>query len=221
VAVLGVVVWWLMQGTSTKDAKMAETSKSIVADQPKVLSPAPRVEQPLTPPVAPKAKTAEPDPVVATPKPADPRAKLDTAIAEYLRAWESEDYYTFYLEQIPPDEVPAGKTMEELAREAADKVVKSFQLEPQFMMDVRAMELAAYHSIQGQTPILSDDGNTATYESHAVTRLDSFSVKITLLKKNGLWYLDGMSNEADAENDPDVDNGVDANVTPDSNPGVH
>ena len=111
----------------------------------------------------------------------DPRANLDTAILEAIHVLESNDMATLFKEFSLPHavkELPPGMTIEHLIQEK--------QLDPHAPQQMATM-LVALQSIQGQTPAVSDDGNTATYEALLA---DGSKKPVILKKQDGLWYLD-------------------------------
>jgi len=115
---------------------------------------------------------------------AEPRANLDTTIAEATRLLEAKDFVTLLKEFAPPeamDHLPQGMTLDQMAQ--------MMQADPRADVEMQNM-LDALRSSQSQTPTMSDNDNTATYEA----TLPDGSTKSVVLKKadTGLWYIEDM-----------------------------
>jgi len=182
-----VAIWVFTQPKEPVAEKSADAPATAKSDAPKpaapVISATPaQVEKPTLPPV--QSSASQPAAVEASATPAEPRANLDTAIAEAARLLEARDFVTLFKEFAPPeaaDHLPQGMTIEQLAQMA--------QADPGAQAGMQ-QSLDALRSIQGQTPTMGDNDNTATYQAN----LPDGSTKKVILKKadTGLWYIEDM-----------------------------
>ncbi len=112
---------------------------------------------------------------------ADPRTDLKTAIQEIMRLTAAEDYDGMTKEFVSAESVaslPPGVTIESLTQFCRQVYGKPEQ---------RAVLLTAMQAMQDQAPVLDDDGKRATF----TTKLPNGAIySMSLLKENGLWYLD-------------------------------
>jgi hypothetical protein len=105
---------------------------------------------------------------------------LDTAQTEAIRLIESNDIVGYFKEFAPPDFLatfPPGTTFEQIAEELPH--------DPKLSGEMQNL-LGQLYSIQGQTPIMSADGDTATYNA---TMADGRHTHLGFKKANGLWYI--------------------------------
>jgi len=188
VAFIAVVaaIWLFTQPKEPATEKTAVTEAPANNEAPKPAAPIPASLAKVVPPIAAPAQPSAPQPAaaIATTPAEEPRANLETAIAEAARLIEANDIVTLFKEFAPPDEMahlPPGMSI--------DQIAQMMQTEPG--MDQRMQKsLDALHAIQGQTPIMSDSDNTASYEA---TMPDGTTKKVVMKKGDtGLWYIEDM-----------------------------
>ncbi len=177
VAMLAVCIWWLMKRAVASQEKNAQLPPPIKADAPMPVAKAAQVELPKLPPVAAKSDPISGADALAD---ADPRTNPNTATAEAIRLIEINDMVGYVKAVFPPKYLamlPRGDTVELLAQE----------MESPKYRDAMLKNLAALKSIQDQPPILTDDDNTATFETHMD---DPLRTEVVLKKVHGLWYIE-------------------------------
>jgi len=172
-----VGIWWLLKPTAASEEKTAQAPTPAKADAPKPVAQIAQVELPKLPPVAAKG---DPTSDAAALTDTDPRTNPNTATADAIRLIETNDMVG-YLKAVFPSKylamLPRGDTVERLAQEMENPKYK----------EAIQKNLAALKSIQDQPPILTDDGNTATFETHMD---DPLRTEVVLKKVNGLWYIE-------------------------------
>jgi hypothetical protein len=139
---------------------------------------------PNIPPTEPTAITDTPPPA-ATP---DARANLSTAVAEAIRLLDAKDYASLIEEFASPEDLKdllKGITLEDFA--------KSMQQDPDVAKTMAGL-LDNLHAVQGQQPVFTDDGNTATY---LAIKSDGTNQHIVFKREEGLWYLNDDGADAD------------------------
>ena len=112
------------------------------------------------------------------PSSADPRTNLDTAITHAVLLSQSNDLEGFIRNvYLPPNltrHSPPG---------LIDELVQPMLQDPEFMQ-VLKIEMDSFKAIQGQMPIMSDNGNAATYKVN--------NMPFVLKKQDGLWGIGGV-----------------------------
>jgi len=179
VAIAGAGIWWFMRPMATATGKPVAAPTSVNATAPKLVAQVAQVESPKLPPVTPSAETTEAALNVDAPIVTDPRTNLDTAITEYIRVLETNDMVGFWRDFYTPN------TLKQLPPGAVEVIAQRTQQNTQMMQGFGRI-LSVLRSTQGQTPTMSADGNTATYDTSTA---DAGEVRIILKKEGGLWYL--------------------------------
>jgi hypothetical protein len=107
----------------------------------------------------------------------DPRAKVETAVAEAVRLIEAKEYATLLKKFVPPDEykrVTENVSIDEFAKKFGESKAPRM--------------LKALKAAQGVKPTMNDDGSKATIEfKEPVEGKD----KIEFIKIDKLWYIKG------------------------------
>jgi len=177
-----VGIWWLLKPTVANQEKFAQTPLPAKIEVTKMAAQADQVEPPKLPPAP--AKSAITNPTAdAVPIPADPRAKIDTAIAEEIRLWQKNDIAGYWEEFMLPSTLKKieanGKTLAQIAQEYQQSVDQYPQ-----SLAVKTLVLEVLQATQGQTPNTSEDGNTAVFN----TVVNGGKYTVIMEKENGFWY---------------------------------
>lgn len=106
---------------------------------------------------------------------ADPREKLDGAIAESIRLLEAKDYVTFLNKFAPPDKLKAN-----LGNGSIEDLAKVFGARKA----VRALKVLK--EIKEKKPTMSDDGMTAKY---ALEEAVDDNKEVVFEKVGKFWYI--------------------------------
>jgi len=177
VAVIAIVA--TKQG-SPENPKTIATAPTPAATTVKAPAIANAVAAPVIPPSAPISTVPATTTAVIT-APVDPRTSVDTAIAEAIRALENTDMVAFFKEVAPPDQLAR------LSPGQLETIAEANMQNPGAKRGMAAA-LAALKSVQGQQPILSDNGDTATFET-TIPSSDGSMYQVVLKRQSGLWYL--------------------------------
>ncbi len=175
IAVICLGVLWLTHSTATAPGKTAQTPAPTRADANKQTILIHQLAKPLSPPVRSEPETAAPTQAKNTPPDTDPRADPDAALAEGIRLVESKDYLTFLKDYRPPERFnpPGSPTVEEQA--------KALQDDPSELAETQK-SLARMLAVQGTMPVMSHNGDTATY-----TAPDG--LQIVMMRIDGHWIF--------------------------------
>lgn len=111
--------------------------------------------------------------------PADPRAQLNTAIAEAIRVASAGDYATLYREFVPPQMQASHPELTPEKYAALLKEAEAKQAMDEFVSRLR--------SLQGQKPELDAEGTRAIF---TLTPPVSGPPTLVFVKVNGLWYFE-------------------------------
>ena len=179
VALAAVCIWWLMKSPSASEDKAAQLPSPIKADAIAPVMRTAQVELPKLPPVAAKSDSSLGSDTLSD---TDPRAELNTAIAGAISLIENNDMADYLKETIPPTmlaKMLRGRSVEPLAQE----------MEKSKYRDAWLKNLTALKTTQSQNPILTDGGNTATFETHLD---DPVRTEVVFKKVNGIWYVDHL-----------------------------
>jgi hypothetical protein len=176
VAIAGAGIWWFMRPMAIVPEKAVAAPTPVEGNAPKLVTQVAQVELPKLPPAIPSAETA---PIMDAPIVADPRTNLDTAIGEYIHVLETNNMVGFWKDYYTPS------TLKQLPPGAVEGIAQRTQQDTNMMQGLGRI-LSALRSTQGQTPTMSADGNTATYDTSTA---DAGNVQIVFKKKDGLWYF--------------------------------
>jgi RNA polymerase sigma factor (sigma-70 family) len=141
---------------------------------PKLGTQTAQVEKPSALAVPPKPETTESVHAADVQIDANSRASVQATLSEANRLIQSDDIAAFIREfMLPPDakDAPPG---------AVNEVVQATEQDPEALQGAKIL-MTDLNSIQGQTPIMSDNGNTATYKIN--------NMPFTLKKQDGVWYI--------------------------------
>jgi hypothetical protein len=183
VVIVALGIWWFTQPTASSTQKTAQVPSPAKTNTPNIVAQVNQVEPPKLPPATPKAEAADSASEDAVPTPADPRTKIDTAIAEEIRLWQKNDIAGYWEEFMLPSTLKKieanGKTLEQVAQGYQQSVDQA----PHSIAD-KALVLGIFQATQGQTPNISEDGNTAVFNIVA----NGGKWRVIMEKENGLWY---------------------------------
>ncbi len=203
--VLGVIVlvvlaaasaYWMVHPPALAPAMVAAQPVSAPASTPPPPEvKAPRVAQPTAAPVPVEPSSSAPPaqplaaaaPVAPAMTSAEARVNVDTAVADAARLLETNDLVTLFQQYMPPDELnrlPPGLTPEQIAQQFAQRMAQNPKMAEQLAISATALKAA-----QGMTPVMSDNDNTATYNTLAA---DGTTHMVVLKKQAGLWYIQDM-----------------------------
>ncbi len=193
VVILGTCLWWFWRPRSvtsklkTEIPTLANTNvappfngeipQSNLGDSPVALPPAPlaTTSPSANPPVsAPSLELND-----------DPRANLETAMAEANRLYGNDDIVAFWEKFTSPDMVreiqaQGGRTIEEYAQMMRAEIDR----DPNKLRRIASV-VDILNSTQGQSPALSSDGSTAVYNTVA----EGQKWQITMKKQDNRWYF--------------------------------
>jgi len=176
VVLAAVFVWWLLKPPAVSAENPAQLQTPIKANAPTQVA---QVELPKLPPATAKNdSTSSSDALTET----NPRTKPNTAITDAIRLVEDKDMVGFVKAVFPPNilaKLPPADSIERLGQDMGSPRIR----------DALLKDLAALKAIQDQTPILTDDGKTATFETHLD---DPLRTEVILKKVDGLWYIENF-----------------------------
>ena len=126
--------------------------------------------------------------------PADPQpqADLNAMLSQSIGLLQRHDMVGLFKTLTPPDQLEA--MMRQMKVSTPDDLVQAIRANTQDL-DKRANDLLeSMEQIQGQTPVMSSDGNQATYQinvpaGYQVASPVGGTGSLTFVKVDGNWYL--------------------------------
>jgi len=189
--IAGGLGWYFSQPEEKPPAKAAKAPAKAEATKPEVViipSPPTRSTQVVAPVVAATKPSVTPEPA-ATPAPADlrdpqPQSDLNSVFTQSIRLIQAGDMVGIIKTLMPPDEM---KSMMQSTGASSPEDVVSLLRQRMPGIDAKMESLLqAMQQVQGQSPDISADGNSATYKIEPPVDNQN---DLTFTKVDGNWYL--------------------------------